>query len=170
MKIILTLIIIVICSACLLGQNYSGLFSSRPRNNIYLNLLGDASIISINYERLFVSTPSTFLSGKLGIGYNEEFQLCIFGPCSSPPDKYLTIPHHFTCNYGLRESIHFLEFGFGGTLINGNEYYLDLIIGYRIQPKNSNKLNFRIFVSIRLRDGGGDILYIPGGLSIGVSI
>jgi hypothetical protein len=144
--------------------------SSRPLNSIYINLLGDASLLSMNYERNFLISNSFLISGKLGLGYNEEFQLCIFGPCS-PPDNYITIPHHITGNVG--KGRHFLEFGLGGTLINGNTsqtYLLYPIIGYKLLPLKPNKLNFRIFGQIPFSGlVTEDILFIPVGISIGIS-
>lgn len=144
--------------------------NERPLNSIQLNLLGDASLISINYDKQFLISQTFILSSKFGLGYNEEFQLCIFGPCSSP-EKYLTIPHHITGNIGKRK--HFFEFGLGGTIISGNtnqNYFLYPIVGYRILPLNSNKVNFRVFGQIPFTGLEiEDILFIPFGLSIGIS-
>ncbi len=169
-KIILTLLL-AISGVILFAQKKTDTTEIRPENNIYLNIIGDASIISANYERLFFITPHFFLSGKLGIGYNEEFKLNIFGP-SSPPKQYLTIPHHITVNFGKRRS--FLEFGLGGTIFNGNiykHYWLYTIVGYRFQPLKLNKVNFRIFGCIPSFTGlpTKDILFIPFGLSLGIS-
>ena len=58
----------------------------RPLNNISLNILGDASILSINFEKLYLVRKSFILTTKFGLGYNQEFRLCIFGPCSSPAE------------------------------------------------------------------------------------
>ena len=44
----------------------------RPLNNATLNLFGDASIVSINYERLFLNSSNFFLSAKVGLGYNRQ--------------------------------------------------------------------------------------------------
>lgn len=154
----------------LFAQNPGEPLDSRPLNGIYLNLLGDASLISVNYERIVFVSPAFALSGKLGLGYNKEFKLCLFGVCP-PADEYATIPHHITVNFG--KGRHFFEFGLGGTLISGNKsqpYLLYPIFGYRILPLSSNKTNFRLFAQIpfqRLEKPG--ILFSPIGLSLGVS-
>ena len=93
--------------------------SSRPLNSIYINLLGDASIISFNYERIFLINKTFFISSKLGLGYNEQFQLCIWGPCSAP-ERYLTIPHHISLNIG--NGRHFFEIGIGGSFKIGEAF------------------------------------------------
>jgi hypothetical protein len=45
----------------------------RPLNNISLNLLGDASILSINFEKQYLVRKSFILTTKFGLGYNQEF-------------------------------------------------------------------------------------------------
>jgi hypothetical protein len=171
MKRIILAIVFAMSGIILFAQNKTDTTDRRPKNNINLNILGDASIISINYERLFFITPCFFLTGKLGIGYNEEFKLNIFGP-SSPPKQYFAIPHHITGNFGKGRN--FLEFGLGGTIIDGNtkqNYLLYPIFGYRLQPLKSNRVNFRIFGSIPFTGlkNTEDILFIPFGLSLGIS-
>ncbi|MGB4204332.1 MAG: hypothetical protein WBJ84_01800 [Bacteroidales bacterium] len=101
------------------------------------------------------------------MGYNEEFQV-FFGP---PPEKYATIPHHITGNLG--KGRHFFEFGIGGTIISGNTtqpYILYPIVGYRFLPLTSDKFNFRVFGQIPFTGlETDDIIFIPLGLSLGVS-
>ena len=153
----------------------------RPLNNISLNLLGDASIISINYEKQYLVGKSYVLSTKFGLGYNQEFCISFGTGSCSPVEDYLTIPHHFTANIGKRRS--FFEFGLGGTMLSGKTtcpYILYAIIGYRFQPLQSNKFNFRIYLQppIPIRELNKpvdndfphpDILYIPFGVSVGYS-
>ena len=146
----------------------------RPLNNISLNFLGDASKISINYEKQFLVGESFILTTKFGLGYNQEFRLCLFGSCSSPSKNYLTIPHHFTANLGNRRS--FFEFGLGGTILYGETsepYILYPIIGYRFLPLQSNKINFRLyFLPPPYADGPyghPDILFFIVGGSLGIS-
>ena len=68
----------------------------RPLNNISLNLLGDASRISLNYEKQYLFGKSNVLSTKVGLGYNQEFCISFGTGSCSPVEDYLTIPHHFT--------------------------------------------------------------------------
>lgn len=167
-KLVLT-IILVISTTILSAQKNSDSTKTRPINNININLLGDASLISLNYERLFFIRPIFMLTGKLGLGYNEEFQVCIWGPCTTP-NKYLTIPLHITGNVG--KGRHFFEFGIGGTRIIGHTnqpYYIYPLIGYRLNPLKKNRVNFRIvgqipFSGVLYTD---DILFVPVGFSLG---
>jgi hypothetical protein len=128
---------------------------SRSRNNIYLNTCGvDVSMLSINYERLFLVKRKFFLTGELGIGYNKVVEFAEAQWSDAPVinfyGHYLTIPHHITINVGKRKS--FFEFGIGGTAIIGNDapqyYYLYPIIGYRLHPFQSKKANFRVYASL----------------------
>lgn len=152
------------------SQQQEEIIDERPLNNIYINLLGDASRVSINYERHFLVGTTFNLTSKLGLGYNEEFN---FG--GSSPDKYFTLPHHITGNLG--KGRHFFEFGLGGTFLTGNKtlfYYLYPTIGYRISPLKSKKINFRIFGQLPLYkydklDQLNDFTLLPIGLSMGIS-
>jgi len=167
MKRIFLTVFFAISGIFLFAQNKRDTTNIRPLNNFNLNILGEASIISINYERLFLINSRFFLTGQLGIGYNEEFQLNLFG--GPPPEKYRIISHHITGNLGKRR--HFLEFGLGGAIITGNtnkHYLLGPIVGYRLQPLKSNRINLRIFGSIPVIGFETDIMYIPFGLSLGV--
>jgi hypothetical protein len=177
MKTSILICFILSTSGVLYAQHPAEHIDSRPKNSIHLNLLGDASIISANYERLFVVRPKFIISSKLGLGYNEEFRIC-FGPCVYPPEKYTTIPHHITGNVGKRQ--HFFEFGIGGTKIIGNTsqpYLLYSIVGYRILPLSSKRLNFSGFILVPysgLENGEfylelDYIFFIPFGFSLGVS-
>lgn len=146
----------------------------RPLNNISLNLLGDASYISINYEKQYLVGKSYILSAKLGLGYNQEFCISLGTGSCSPVEDYLTIPHHFTANIGKRRS--FFEFGLGGTILYGETsepYILYPIIGYRFLPMQSNKINFRLyFLPPPYADGPfghPDILFFIVGASLGIS-
>lgn len=169
-KIILVTILLF-TGAVLFAQNQVEIKDTRPLFNISLNLLGDASIGSINFERQFLLSPTFILSSKLGLGYNEEFQLNIEGSNSSPKAKYLTIPLHVTGNVGKGK--HFFEFGLGGTIINGNtteHYSLYPTAGYRILPLKSGKISFRAFLQLPVSGlDSDDIWFIPFGVNFGVS-
>ena len=152
--------------------------SEKPRiltmHGLNMNFLGDASIISVNYDRLYLIKPTFILTGKLGLGITKEITL--FG---GKGDNYLTIPHHFTGNFGKGRN--FLELGIGGTFVGGKSY-IDYIvyplIGYRLLARKSDQVNFRIFTQIPLVFGAnylfeylwvGNVPFIPFGLSIGKS-
>ncbi len=168
-KLVLVLIPLTI-SITLLAQYQEEPNEMRPTKSLNLSLLGDVSLISINFEKLLIVKPTFILSSKLGFGFNEEFQICAFGPCSSPPQKYLTIPHHVTANFGKGKS--FFELGLGGTIIKGNKsqpYMLYPIIGYRIVPLRLNRANFRAFGQIPFwNNESNDIMFFPIGISFGI--
>lgn len=167
-KLVIISIIFAISSTFLLAQKNSDTLTTRPQNSFALNMFGDASITSVGYERLFANKPGFFLTGKIGIGLNQEFKICVWGPCD-PPEMFLTIPHHITANFG--KGRHFLEIGLGGSIIAGNtrqHYFIYPILGYRFQPIKSKKLNFRIYGSIPFTGmNTDDIMFIPVGLSLG---
>lgn len=171
MRKIFLLTILLIMRTIVSAQNHEERIDARPLNSININLIGDASLISINYERQYFISPTFILTGKLGFGYNEEFQLCFFGECG-PAEKYLTIPHHITANLG--KGRHFFEFGLGGTIICGNTsqpYFLYPMVGYRLLPLESNRINFRIFGQIPFSGfDTDDIIFFPFGLNLGISL
>ncbi len=162
---------LIVSSGLIYAQETNNKADSFPSNNIYLNLLGDASLISINYEKKFYVRPNYFLSGKLGVGYNEEFEICIWRECE-PPQSYLTIPLHITVNVG--KGRHFFESGIGGTVFKGAETYdflLYTILGYRLYPLRKNKVSCRIYGEIPYSGMLTEsILFIPVGVSLGICL
>ena len=142
----------------------------RPMNSFNLNL-GDASGISLSYERLFKIGENFLLAGRIGLGFNEEYRLCLFPhDCETATEKYLSVPASVTMNFGKMKK--FFEVGIGSTKLHGSldqHYWLYPIIGYRFQPLIAGKFNFRINFSFPF--GGynmDDILFAPGSISTGV--
>ncbi|MCB0504296.1 MAG: hypothetical protein KDC58_02225 [Cyclobacteriaceae bacterium] len=137
----------------------------RPLNKVHFNLLGNASLVSLEYERSIPVNRNLFIAGGLGIGYNLEFQICLSGHCG-PPDNYLTIPHYITSNYG--DGRHLLEVGLGGTYISGNpsrKYLFYPMVGYRLQFKNPRKAYFRVFAQVPFGGWEDEIIFSPVGVS-----
>ena len=169
MKKIALALLLLLSGTVLFAQRNGDSRENRPMHSVNLSLLGDASMISVNYQKLYQVRPNFLVSGKLGLGYNQEFQLCLFGPCSTPPENFLTIPHHITGNWGGGWS--FFEVGLGGTLVLGpisQNYLLYPMIGYRLQPLKSDRLNFRIFGHFPVTGIESNyILFIPIGFSAG---
>lgn len=139
-----------------------------PSNNITLNLFGDATIFSMNYERLHFFDRKYMIAGKIGIGYSQSLGL------PSKSAALLTIPMHFTGNISVYKKRQYIEFGFGGTfMFYENLKYWDYaiypIVGYRLQPYQKVKLTFRIFISYPLTDkiDMHNYWFSPVGLSIG---
>ncbi|MCF8237414.1 MAG: hypothetical protein K9I85_04605 [Saprospiraceae bacterium] len=144
----------------------------KPENTINIGLLGDVSIVSISYERLFCVRPDHFLTIKAGLGFNQAPIWRIL-PQLHPSDNvvrnFLTIPHHFTSNYGRGK--HFGEIGLGGTLLTGNTgpfYTIYPIVGYRYMPLEMDAICFRIFAMypFSLNQNAG-VWGFPIGLSLG---
>ncbi|TLX73482.1 hypothetical protein E9993_15325 [Labilibacter sediminis] len=150
---------VVIAQDCIKGQD------TRPLNTTSINLLGNASLISLNYERLFKVHPKVLIGGQLGLGYNEEFVLW-----GGEAESFSTIPIQVTGNFGKNKSM--LEFGIGYTIINDLDKYTKNIaystIGYRLQPLKAEKINFRVFVMLPITDTDNtSIIFIPIGISFG---
>ena len=149
------------------------LMGSRPKNNAYVNLFGDASTISVNYERLAFISPSFFLAGKLGIGFRFEEALPYGG------DFFWTLPYHITGNLGTRK--HFLELGMGMTtdLTSTKTFFPNIktktyfIVGYRFQPTKPNvriigrNYFFRFNLLYFTKEGYPSM--VPIGISLGKS-
>lgn len=160
---IITFLLWVLNINVCLGNGYP---ETRPLQSISLNILGDASIVSLNFESLFLVKEKSFFTGKIGIGYNVVISTQFFIPIMTP---LATIPHHITYNYGRQK--HFLELGAGGTLFmhggTGN-YIAYPIIGYRLQPLEASRWNFRIYGQFPLIDfTEKDVVAYPFGLSAG---
>ena len=63
---------LLIPATLLFSQKEEESYLDRPRNNVYFNFIGgDGSVISTNYERMFLLRSKSFLEGGLGIGYNK---------------------------------------------------------------------------------------------------
>lgn len=56
--------------------------ATRPANNINLSLLGDVSLIGINYERVFFLRPHMALTARAGTGFFSDLRIF-----ASDPDK-----------------------------------------------------------------------------------
>ena len=141
-KIILTGIFAISVSL-LFAQNRSDTIEMRPFNNINFNI-GEGSFNSLNYERLFYIDPRFFLAGQVGIGQTGKLD----ASDSTSPKTYTTIPHHFTGNLGKKRS--FFEFGLSGLIVTGdvNKHYMfGPIVGYRLQPLKSKRVNFRVYIN-----------------------
>jgi hypothetical protein len=143
----------------------------RPDFILSGNLAGDASILSLGFEKLFFPKPVLTLSVKAGLGFNTEFQLF----SSDPPDNYFILPHHVTCNFGRNRS--YLELGAGGAWVTGNSnnYYLAYpILGYRYHPFKNPGFSFRVWVYYpfgqTINMDWDVIMLIPYGLSFGIAL
>ena len=76
MRKLLLLLIVLASKSISFAQNQDDIIENRPLKGFYFNFLGDASLVSVNFERLSIANPKTILSTKVGVGYNEEFNIC----------------------------------------------------------------------------------------------
>lgn len=137
---------------------------------ISANLAGDASILSVGFDKLFFLKPALTISAKVGLGFNQEFQ--IFSSESTP--SYFILPHHVTCNFGKNRS--FLELGVGAAWVTSNRdnyYPVYPILGYRYHPFKNPGFSFRVWVYSPLGKKNflnwDVIMLIPYGLSFGIA-
>ncbi len=145
-------------------------FPIRPVNIISLNILGDATIASLNYERLFPAEPEHFfLAAGLGVGVNTFVTLHSEAGKSYTLDNFAVIPHHITGNIGGGR--HFFELGLGGAIIGsqgGQPYLTSILMGYRFLPLHSNRISARLYASYPLQGlEKFNIIYVPAGVSVG---
>jgi hypothetical protein len=172
MKKIILIMVLTLQLAGLRAQETAVPPEYRPDFIISANIAGDASLLTLGFEKLFFVKPKLTLAGKLAFGYNQDFQLF----SSAPPTNYFILPHSFTLNLGEGKRS-FGELGIGGAWITSNSenYYLFYpILGYRYHPFKNPGFSFRAWIyypfgqSNTLDDS--DLLIAPFGLSFGVAL
>lgn len=157
--------------------------ATRPANNINLSLLGDVSLIGINYERVFFLRPHMALTARAGTGFFSDLRIF----ASDPDKRYVTFPHHFSVLFGRGR--HFFETGIGATFLAGYtesasaKYIPYPLVAYRFLPLKAQNVNLRVslplFMQIktdRWNSGGGSgkvvartsTFSIPG-IALGIS-
>lgn len=151
--------------------------SFRTNSNLYLGVLGDGSLVSLNFEKFYKKTSRGFFSSRLGVGYNEEFQLCLTNNCPSPR-RFINIPHSISYNFGSNR--HYFETGVGGVLLLNStpDYKIFPTLGYRYLPTKSKKISFKLNLSLPVPLRGNTIedeiyrtaVYSPVGIGIGISL
>jgi len=138
-KLLLSLIALLAGASPCLAQSAA---APAARNAVFVELLGNGGVYSVNYERL--------LTKKLGlrVGYARWNGPLFFD--GSPPDRYTTVP--VTMSYLLGPEERKLELGGGVTFGRGildhsnrdrREYSfrsLTAIVGYRSHPREGGYL------------------------------
>lgn len=144
----------------------------RPEFNISANFGGDASLMSLGFEKLFFLKSGPVLAAKIGFGFNQEFQLF----SSEDPSNFFTLPHSFSVNLGNGKRS-FGELGIGGSWITDNtehHYLVYPMIGYRYHPFKNPGFSFKAwaFWPFGQIDNveDADIMIVPLGLSFGVAL
>lgn len=135
-------------------------------NRVDATLGGNGLLLSVNYSRIISVRSNYFTEAGAGLGF--------FAFASG-----LTLPHHFSFNFGRKSS--FFEAGLGGVYWSGktdasgyeersDSYQISPIIGWRKHYKNSMVL--RVFASPLFHISGEyfyeDYAVVPyGGISFG---
>lgn len=118
------------------SEEIKNLITNRPKNSYSFGIAGAQSILSFNYERLFLLRSGNFLSAQIGAGLFP----CIWN-CNP-----ISASSHMTVNFGSTK--HFLEIGPGLSV--QNELVPYATFGYRYQPIRKRKMNFRIFTNVSM--------------------
>ncbi len=138
-------------------------------NSLYLEICGNAMLVSINYERLVVQSNRFYLTGRVGLGMGTY----ISGMSSQ---DFLAVPFLLNLQYQLSNVVA-LEFGAGSTLsfVPSHQYFNPLItgvIGMRVQSKGGFlfKVGFTPLVSLDNTFSMWGFETIPwAGISLGYS-
>lgn len=166
MKSLIIIIAFIITAFNIKAQEAEQGIKRGISNNLYINILGNASDLSLNYEKLYLQGNDNFLTTKIGIGFVKEFQLF-----SNNTETYITFPHHMT--YNIKCKSFYFEMGLEGTAILGNtkdNYLLYPLIGIRRQILEKKACFFRLYFSAPIAGfNDKDILYVPVGINLGYS-
>ena len=171
MKRTVCLLIISLSIAVTYAQDPNVVPDSRPGFIISGNIGGDASIISLGFEKLFFLKSNVVLAGKVGFGYNSESW--IFS--SEEPGNLFTLPHSFTVNLGNGKRS-YGELGIGGSWITNNSehyYFIYPMAGYRYHPFKNPGFSFKIWVFYPFGQTSKveetEVLISPLGVSFGIA-
>ncbi len=145
--------------------------SLQSHQNLNINFLGEASLVSLNYEYGHQLAEKVWLFSEVGLGYNREFLGCVLQD-GCTPKNFLTVPHHLTVNLGRGRN--FFEGGMGGTLVVGSQskpYWAYPIVGYRFQPEQARRMTFRIYAALPISGKvAPDLLFLPVGINLGLRL
>ena len=158
---------LTLCNSTVAQQKDTASIAMYPFG-LEVNILGQGSLMSVMMEKRFRSNGRSFIAGRIGLGYQEEF--CLFD-CSQA-NRYLTVPHSMTINLGGWS--HWFEMGLGGIYLSDSpvsRYNVFPIIGYRYMSQTPNRFFFRLAIHAPLEGWSSqDYLFWPAGLSFGASL
>ena len=174
MKKFLTVILLILFSSKIFSQANK----THRSFQIQFEALGPGSLFSFNIDSRF-SKKGNGLGYRIGIGGSP---LGIFGETCNTGAQ-ISLP--LGLNYLVGKKVNLLEFGAGasftviaGTKVycpdlketffgDGTESYGYLLAGYRFQPKEKNRLTYRVFISPLFQNnfpikfwGGASVGYI----------
>ncbi len=132
-----------------------------PQNNIYIELLGNASAFySLNYERLLYQHNRNAISLRAGVSY-----VPFFG------SELTSFPILFNYNYFISKGVYF-DAGIGGAYFLGNQYNVIGNLGIRFLVKKHLLIRTAATFAIPTTEPFYYIALVPpisGGLSLGYS-
>lgn len=171
MKRIILLLVFLNFALIISAQDEERLPVPDPLNSINVDLLGNATIIGVSYERIIKISKNSFLAGKIGTGYGRQLLFDYYDTLVTKFPVYLSFPHQFTFNIGKKRN--FFEVGIGGTLIIGDaspHYVPYITAGYRLQPLYAGNIRFRVFGNFLPLNHKNyrNIYFVPFGLSLGL--
>lgn len=140
-------------------------------NHFYINKFGgDGSLLSVNYERLHrIDYNFTFI-GKFGVGYNRDFQICLFNSCSHLTERYMILNMYGGMLVNITRNT-FLEFTVGSSSITDYYYIVYPSFGYRVNiPIKNNYLVVRAHNNLSITEIGkpiNSVIILPFGISMG---
>lgn len=149
----------------------------RPCNVIGVNLLGNGSLASLQYERMFMNKPRFFMSSSVGVGMNQEFALF-----TNSKHQYVTFCSGLTANLGKKYT--YFEIGIGATaLVHEQEVSACVYptLGFRLHPIKRKDFSVRFFhqfpFTVNGANGEGrnnglmvnEVIFCPLGIQLGVS-
>jgi hypothetical protein len=178
MKKVVIIFIILNFAIPAIAQVSDTTLNSKPVNNlrtlngnsIYIEIGGNAMLVSMNYERLIVQSNRFYLTGRVGLGIGTYIEWM-------SSQDFLAIPLLLNFQYQL-SNIVVLEFGAGSTLsfVPSHQYFNPLItgvIGMRVQSKSGFlfRVGFTPLVSLDKDLHKGDFeTFLPwAGISLGYS-
>jgi len=150
-------------------------------HNIFINLLGNGSWISANYERILLKNKNLFITGSLGAGLTSDIQLELDIGFSNPqssntpgepsqPSRSFTLNSQVMANYGKGQ--HLLLAGLGVSAMVSKDYgpiyHVYPLIGWG-KHFRGRKCNIRLYASAPLFTelGTPEYTWIPIGFSAG---
>lgn len=132
-------------------------------NGIQFGAIGEANMISLQFNRTFPMKDKTFWDAKLGLGLPWRG----LQTGDNKDNTGIGVPHSFSFNYGFR---HCLEVGIVGNFSNvrgDNSYNALPLLGYKFRAIRSRIL-FRLFIHPFASDNAPDeTTLMPFGGSIG---
>ncbi|MFH0867580.1 MAG: hypothetical protein V1904_15425 [Bacteroidota bacterium] len=171
MKFLTTLILFYLLLAnAIFGQDHDSIQKiNSSRNTIYLELFGNASLYTINYDRILFDFKKTKTTGRIGLCYMPKSS-----KFSAFTDKSIVLPLEINQLFGRKND--FFELGLSTTFFFVQHEYTSIMlfpkIGFRHQKRNGgffHKVSYAPLISIFENPSQDYGIFFPPmiGISIG---